>query len=78
MDIKEYTIEDVGIGLGLCAGENFIPISYAEGEELIKHLRRSIPLKTMTIMYEHPDAGLIEMLRKNAIGILGQLEDILC
>ena len=64
MSIKNYTIEDVGIGLGLCTDKDFIPVSYAEGEELAKHLRRTIPLKTKTIMYEHPDAGLIEILRE--------------
>ena len=51
MSIKNYTIEDVGIGLGLCTDKDFIPVSYAEGEELAKHLRRTIPLKTKTIMY---------------------------
>ena len=34
MNIKNYRVEDVGIGLGLCTGKDFIPVSYAEGEEL--------------------------------------------
>ena len=46
MNIKNYRVEDVGIGLGLCTGKDFIPVSYAEGEELAKHLRRTIPLNT--------------------------------
>ncbi len=76
MSIKNYTIEDVGIGLGLCTDKDFIPVSYAEGEELAKHLRRTIPLKTKTIMYEHPDAGLIEILREDAIKMLKTLDNI--
>ena len=76
MSIKNYTIEDVGIGLGLCTDKDFIPVSYAEGEELAKHLRRTIPLKTKTIMYAHPDAGLIEMLREDAIKMLKTLDNI--
>ena len=76
MSIKNYTIEDVGIGLGLCTDKDFIPVSYAEGEELAKHLRRTIPLKTQTIMYEHPDAGLIEILREDAIKMLKTLDNI--
>ena len=75
MSIKNYTIEDVGIGLGLCTDKDFIPVSYAEGE-LAKHLRRTIPLKTKTIMYEHPDAGLIEILREDAIKMLKTLDNI--
>ena len=74
MNIKNYRVEDVGIGLGLCTGKDFIPVSYAEGEELAKHLRRTIPLKT--IMYEHPDAGLIEILREDAIKMLKTLDSI--
>ena len=76
MSIKNYTIEDVGIGLGLCTDKDFIPVSYAEGEELAKHLRRTIPLKTKTIMYENPDAGLIEILREDAIKMLKTLDNI--
>ena len=76
MSIKNYTIEDVGIGLGLCTDKDFIPVSYAEGEELAKHLRRTIPLKTKTIMYELPDAGLIEILREDAIKMLKTLDNI--
>ena len=76
MSIKNYTIEDVGIGLGLCTDKDFIPVSYAEGEELAKHLRRTIPLKTKTIMHEHPDAGLIEILREDAIKMLKTLDNI--
>ena len=76
MSIKNYTIEDVGIGLGLCTDKDFIPVSYAEGEELAKHLRRTIPLKTNTKMYEHPDAGLIEILREDAIKMLKTLDNI--
>ena len=76
MSIKNYTIEDVGIGLGLCTDKDFIPVSYAEGEELAKHLRRIIPLKTKTIMYEHPDTGLIEILREDAIKMLKTLDNI--
>lgn len=76
MSIKNYTIEDVGIGLGLCTDKDFIPVSYAEGKELAKHLRRTIPLKTKTIMYEHPDAGLIEILREDAIKMLKTLDNI--
>ncbi len=76
MSIKNYTIEDVGIGLGLCTDKDFIPVSYAEGEELAKHLRRTILLKTKTIMYEHPDAGLIEILREDAIKMLKTLDSI--
>ena len=76
MSIKNYTIEDVGIGLGLCTDKDFIPVSYAEGEELAKHRRRTIPLKTKTIMYEHPDAGLIEILREDAIKMLKTLDNI--
>ena len=76
MSIKNYTIEDVGIGLGLCTDKDFIPVSYAEGEELAKHLRRTIALKTKTIMYEHPDAGLIEILREDAIKMLKTLDNI--
>lgn len=76
MSIKNYTIEDVGIGLGLCTDKDFIPVSYAEGEELAKHLRRTITLKTKTIMYEHPDAGLIEILREDAIKMLKTLDNI--
>ena len=76
MSIKNYTIEDVGIGLGLCTDKDFIPVSYAEGEELAKHLRRTIPLKTKAIMYEHPDAGLIEILREDAIKMLKTLDNI--
>ena len=74
MNIKNYRVEDVGIGLGLCTGKDFIPVSYAEGEELAKHLRRTIPLKTKTIMYEHP--GLIEILREDAIKMLKTLDSI--
>ena len=76
MSIKNYTIEDVGIGLGLCTDKDFIPVSYAEGEELAKHLRRTIQLKTKTIMYELPDAGLIEILREDAIKMLITLDNI--
>lgn len=76
MSIKNYTIEDVGIGLGLCTDKDFIPVSYAEGKELAKHLRRTIPLKTKTIMYEHPDTGLIEILREDAIKMLKTLDNI--
>ena len=76
MSIKNYTIEDVGIGLGLCTDKDFIPVSYAEGEELAEHLRRTIPLKTKTIMYEHPDAELIEILREDAIKMLKTLDNI--
>ena len=76
MSIKNYTIEDVGIGLGLCTDKDFIPVSYAEGEELAKHLRRTIPLKTKRIMYEHPDAGLIEILQEDAIKMLKTLDNI--
>ena len=36
MNIKNYRVEDVGIGLGLCTDKDFIPVSYAEGEELAK------------------------------------------
>ena len=78
MSIKNYTIEDVGSGLGRCTAKDFIPFSFAEGEELAKHLRRTIPLKTKTIMYEHPDAGLIEILREDAIKMLKTLDNISC
>lgn len=71
-----YTVEDVGIGLGLCTDKDFIPVSYAEGENLAKHLRHTIPLNTKIIMYEHPDAGIIEILREDAIKMLKTLDSI--
>lgn len=76
MSIKNYTIEDVGIGLGLCTDKDFIPVSYSEGKELAKHLRRTIPQNTKTITYEHPHGGLIEILREDAIKILETLDNI--
>lgn len=30
MNIKNYRVEDVGIGLGLCTDKDFIPVSYAK------------------------------------------------